>query len=852
MIERWKWSFALLAAGTLACGGDGGGGGEDTPDTEADTSEDFDGFTGTDSGADSGQEDVAEDTATGEDVLNDSGTDTTEADAIEDSGNDTNQPDATEDSGTDTTEDIGADTALDADTSDAMDAADDATDIVEPLTVDWCRLQFPDAWTAAPESSLTVYGRVFAAGLTDLTRGNDLDPLLVGEVGVGPDDSMPDESWSWFEATGNPGWIDDEEPGNDEYQADLTLPDTEGEYDFAYRFSLDAGVTWLYCDADAGDGSDGAADGYQTENAGQLSVVSVEDLCDPNPCTDEGMPVCLDDTVVQNVTPGTCSVSEGTAVCDYTTEVVDDCEAAGTVCVGGFCRADGLPPAEAGDVLIVEIMLDTGADELASWFEITNRTDADLDLAGCVFTHEDDEWMVDTPLVARSFGHEVVGSTDDDALIGFGPDAVWSGLTPADVEGTITLSCSGTEIDSVSYVSADFTEGVSRQVGIDDYDVDSNDEWSNWCEGEEAPDTPGATPGSENPPCPRPAPELTNCWIQFPDTISANRSESFSIYSQVEAPGITDATDRTDDGSEIDAEFGTGADGSDPASDDSWIWAGASANTGFSSTDGIDEYQFDTTFAELEPGEYDYAYRYSIDGGESWMYCDLIVDSSVGAADGYQPENSGALTVLAPSPCEPNPCTEPPASICDGDEAVTYPDTGTCTVTGDAASCDYTEAREDCAAAGGTCAEGSCASLPAASVDFCKIQFPTSVELSVDSSQTYYGRIYSAGITDRSTSTDPYGPLVIEWGFGAEADEVSTWTWLATEPNPGYVGSGFTEGEDEYQVSVTHESAGTYRFAFRASGDGGETWTYCDINGANEDGSVAFDISDTGTLLVLE
>lgn len=71
-----------------------------------------------------------------------------------------------------------------------------------------------------------------------------------------------------------PGWngADVGEPDNDEYRAQVAP--AAGTYDTAYRFSGDGGVTWIYCDLDAGEGSDGSEDGYQADNAGSLIVAT--------------------------------------------------------------------------------------------------------------------------------------------------------------------------------------------------------------------------------------------------------------------------------------------------------------------------------------------------------------------------------------------------------------------------------------------------------------------------------------------------------------------------------------------------------------------------------------------------
>jgi hypothetical protein len=140
----------------------------------------------------------------------------------------------------------------------------------EPNPVDFCRLQFPEMISEDAGSTVTVYGRVFEAGITDTTTGNDPAPGFGGQVGYGPDGTDPavDGGWSWFDAVPNPGWNgnDDGEPNNDEYQTELTVP-PPGEYDFAYRFTNDNGASYLYCDAL----DPGSSDGYQIANAGQMT-----------------------------------------------------------------------------------------------------------------------------------------------------------------------------------------------------------------------------------------------------------------------------------------------------------------------------------------------------------------------------------------------------------------------------------------------------------------------------------------------------------------------------------------------------------------------------------------------------
>jgi hypothetical protein len=142
--------------------------------------------------------------------------------------------------------------------------------------VGWCRYQFPTDLQAAPAGKATLYGRVFVDGITNKTQGPDADATLTAAAGYGPDASKPlgNGAWKWTVAAVNPAWDDVtwNEPGNDEYMVEITAPNAVGSYDLAFRFSLDGGLTWTYCDKAAGIGADGSENGYQPENAGTLTV----------------------------------------------------------------------------------------------------------------------------------------------------------------------------------------------------------------------------------------------------------------------------------------------------------------------------------------------------------------------------------------------------------------------------------------------------------------------------------------------------------------------------------------------------------------------------------------------------
>lgn len=161
---------------------------------------------------------------------------------------------------------LACDDACDFDISDCNDD--------EPMSYDigFCRLQFPDAVETNVGAQVDVFGRVYIEGLTDLSQMNDLAVNVSGWVGVGPDGSDPviDAGWTWTQGVPN-GSYGPASPGaednNDEYQAVMTAP-AAGSYDFAFRFSGDGGDTFVYCDGQPA----GNSDGYQPDNAGQLTT----------------------------------------------------------------------------------------------------------------------------------------------------------------------------------------------------------------------------------------------------------------------------------------------------------------------------------------------------------------------------------------------------------------------------------------------------------------------------------------------------------------------------------------------------------------------------------------------------
>jgi hypothetical protein len=138
--------------------------------------------------------------------------------------------------------------------------------------VDYCKLG-PDGNRANPElfyrptdtTLLKVQGQVYAAGIT---QGAGAGSGLVAQLGYGPVDSDPRDSaaWTWI-----PAVYKAEHGNNDEWEAELPNPGTEGQYKLAFRFSISENA-WRVCDAD---GVNDSTEGELTFSLAKLGTLTV-------------------------------------------------------------------------------------------------------------------------------------------------------------------------------------------------------------------------------------------------------------------------------------------------------------------------------------------------------------------------------------------------------------------------------------------------------------------------------------------------------------------------------------------------------------------------------------------------
>jgi len=133
--------------------------------------------------------------------------------------------------------------------------------------LEWCSLHEPAAaFGTAGSSVISVYGR--ARNLPETTGGDDSQ--VVGEFGWGPKTVNPSvqSGFQYVAASKNPSCsgcgLNDVE-----FVAHMT-PSEVGTFSYVYRFSIDEGKTWTYCDTD-GAGS-GAGRSFDVAKLGALTV----------------------------------------------------------------------------------------------------------------------------------------------------------------------------------------------------------------------------------------------------------------------------------------------------------------------------------------------------------------------------------------------------------------------------------------------------------------------------------------------------------------------------------------------------------------------------------------------------
>jgi hypothetical protein len=133
----------------------------------------------------------------------------------------------------------------------------------------------------------------------------------------------------------------------------------------------------------------------------------------------------------------------------------------------------------------------------------------------------------------------------------------------------------------------------------------------------------------------------------------------------------------------------------------------------------------------------------------------------------------------------------------------------------------------------------------AAEADYVNLQFPASINVNAGTpTPTIYGRIYEAGVTE---SFGASLSILAQVGYGPASTDPRTdpnWLWFPASYNV-QVGN-----DDEYQGSLTVNTAGSYSYTYRFSFDSGSSFTLGDLDGAGSNGGLSFSTAQLGSLEV--
>ncbi|MBL8940475.1 MAG: IPT/TIG domain-containing protein [Archangium sp.] len=647
---------------------------------------------------------------------------------------------------------------------------------VEVKGVDWCRLGGQTVGTAPPTVNLrgTQMGPTIYAQVFVMgrTEAGGAGTGIKGQLGYGMMGANP-STWTWVD-----GAFNTDVGNNDEWRATLPNPG-EGSYRFAWRFNLDDG-TYAYCD------NDGLAmNGFTEDQAGTLVVTA------PG----------VDNCVLQF--PNNAQALVGAAgPLVY-----------GRVFAGGITdRLDGGAPPMT---LSMELGIGPGGvqPDQSSW-----------------------SWQ------AAAFNVPVAGG-----------GAEFQSRLPASLQGTYAYAWRA-KLGSGAYAYCDLDGSQNgfqtTQAGV--YTV---------------------------------APfNFDECRLQFPATLTSAEGRPTSlVYGQVFATGVTNVAPDGGAPAGIDAELGVGPSSSDPQQPDAgWSWTAGAFNTGVTGNGA--EYQASITGPV--PGTYAYAWRVRYMGGV-WTYCDLD-----GSANSYQQAQAGVLTAgpydvdecfvdttsqqstpmtalpgpylarvrvptltqaagqglgvtaeigYGPTGSTPSTWSTWTAATFDADSMAFDRYSGTFTTPNSLGTFDvafrfrvgtkpFVYCDRDGRGNGYTSAQAAQLQVTSALVSACQLLTPSAFSVESGSPLTA-----SVNVAATGTPTAGQAPNIrAQIGMGVpspdDASQSALWGWgEATYVND-------VNGRDVYELTFQPSYIGARAVAARVSTNNGVSWTYCDLNGSDQNG----------------
>lgn len=151
-------------------------------------------------------------------------------------------------------------------------------------------------------------------------------------------------------------------------------------------------------------------------------------------------------------------------------------------------------PNRYGEVIVSELMPDPTllTDALGEWIELSNTTDANLELEGCTISDDRTDESLIASLIIPAHGYVVLARSDQAAPT---VDQVIRGTVLANTTDEVIVTCDGILIDRVAY-GPGFPRPVGKSMQLDPayFDADDNDVAAHWC-------AATGSPGATNPVC---------------------------------------------------------------------------------------------------------------------------------------------------------------------------------------------------------------------------------------------------------------------------------------------------------------------------------------------------------------
>lgn len=544
----------------------------------------------------------------------------------------------------------------------------------EGVDIEWCLLKWPASTQTTPSvPTELIYGHVFVEGCTE-TPGEACS-AITAQVGHGPtgtDPSIDPDSFTWVDAEYNTEFSPPEgtdEINNDEFQASI-VEGTAGVYNYAYRFSGNDGAQWVYCDLDPG-----SEDGFSASNMGTLTVQEMDvDWCNIHfPAETTSAPGAPSEYIYSEVYVEGCTEGDG--------------QCGGLMSQLGWGALGSDPEGNPDQFNWLSATFNAGAmasnnDEYYAQITESNlgnynyayrySSDGGTNWKYCDLNGTDDGFSTDQmgtihvqdvthaigwcniqfpeetttpPGVASEliFGQVYVeGCTEDDARcqgligqVGWGSTTSDPSSNPDAFSWQVAAYNDAHTIGNNDEYSAQMTENYAGDYAYAyRFSLDGGTNW-NYC------DKNGTVDGFTTDQMGLLHVQDTSisvgwCTLQFPASTSTQPgTASEYIFGRVYVEDCTVGGERCEG---IIGQVGWGDSSLDPTvSPGDFDWSNAVYNDAHTSDDN-DEYM--VQIIENESGDYGYAYRFSVDGGSSWEYCDLD-----GSTNGFATNQMGQLTV---------------------------------------------------------------------------------------------------------------------------------------------------------------------------------------------------------------